>query len=322
MIKLVITSILLNMILTFSIICQNESYVNITGYYYPDSISHLTSTNLHFLELYEGQDDSGINHLQGNLLCYPKPDSEQRYKLNEAILDSSALRFTTIITKSEHYEFIGRFITTDSLCNKQFTEIILEGTLTKYHDGKLNKTSSVHFYYCQRAFERIRYLLPTAIPELPQKIASWITEKSFRIPQAQHELPCNYTQGEFYKKGQYDWAVLCSKDSISSIIVFGQGRTDHPSIIASSMDKNYLEQAPYAPLRYKWYNYFREIGTADSTKVKESIEYDNDTHAEGFQSFQRSHQADHDGIYDFGDKSVTIFYYQYGKWLQIHGEYE
>ena len=62
---------------------------------------------------------------------------------------------------------------------------------------------------------------PTAFSELPEHIVAELQSRQCTIPQIYDDPePHNVISGEFKEKGQTDWAVLCSKDLISSILIF------------------------------------------------------------------------------------------------------
>lgn len=58
--------------------------------------------------------------------------------------------------------------------------------------------------------------------ELPKEIIKNLEQRGCTIPQIWHDKTLhNVISGEFSKKGQKDWAVLCSINRVSSILVFG-----------------------------------------------------------------------------------------------------
>ena len=92
------------------------------------------------------------------------------------------------------------------------------------------------------ADSNVRRLLPSAFSKLPKPIVHYLELKHCTIPQLWYESkPHNVIRGMFARKGQYDWAVLCSRNRFSSILIFWNGSTRNPSRIAKSLDKGYLQ---------------------------------------------------------------------------------
>ena len=85
-------------------------------------------------------------------------------------------------------------------------------------------------------------LSPKAFPQLPKSIASHLEARGCTVPQAFHNTsPHNVIRGEFAKRGQLDWAVLCSRNRVSSILIFWNGSAKSVSEIARAADKDFLQ---------------------------------------------------------------------------------
>src|ERR1035437_10181547 len=63
-------------------------------------------------------------------------------------------------------------------------------------------------------------LLPTAFPELPQNIRADLQRRGCKVPQLLHEKKVNVIKGEFQKRGQADWPILCEVVQTTSILVY------------------------------------------------------------------------------------------------------
>jgi hypothetical protein len=86
-------------------------------------------------------------------------------------------------------------------------------------------------------------LKPNAFSQLPNKIVSFLEKRNCTVPQAFNDsTPHNVIRGQFATKGQFDWAVLCSRDRVSSIMVFWNGSTKSVAEIASENDKDHLQK--------------------------------------------------------------------------------
>jgi hypothetical protein len=51
----------------------------------------------------------------------------------------------------------------------------------------------------------------------------------------------NAESGSFFTAGQMDWAVLCSRNKRSAILVFRAGHSDHVDELADEPDLQYLQ---------------------------------------------------------------------------------
>lgn len=94
------------------------------------------------------------------------------------------------------------------------------------------------------AERRIVRLPPTRFPELPPNIARDLQKRGCEIPQDElnpGSRPNNVIKGEFFRAGQTDWAILCSVEGVSSILVFPNGSEKNVASIGSAKDRNYLE---------------------------------------------------------------------------------
>ena len=124
-------------------------------------------------------------------------------------------------------------------------------------------------------------LSPAAFRELPKGLVRELQKLKCTIPQAsgvaeQH----NVIQGEFAKRGQTDWAVLCSKDGESTVLVFWNGSRRNPARIARSEDGDVFT---------------RRITPIEPKNIDEPP------------------PIEHQGI---GDASVIHYYFR-GKWLEL-----
>lgn len=92
------------------------------------------------------------------------------------------------------------------------------------------------------AERRIVRLPPTAFPELPRNVVRELQRQECTIPQTPYtKKPHNVIKGEFAKPGETDWAVLCSVNGISTILVFWNGSDANPAAIAPMEDRNFLQ---------------------------------------------------------------------------------
>ncbi len=150
-------------------------------------------------------------------------------------------------------------------------------------------------------------LSPSNFPQLPKAIRQELARRNCTIPQVSGEKkPGNVVQGRFIQRDELDWAVLCSVNRSSSILVF---RNASPAVFAEltrGADINLLQ------------------GDGDH-----KIGYSRGLAAVGREIIISEYRAfggvkpppiDHQGIEDaFVDKASTILYFFRGKWLILTG---
>lgn len=111
----------------------------------------------------------------------------------------------------------------------------------------------------EEAAKRIRRLKPEAFPDLPPVIASVLRARRCTVPQpGGATTPCNAIRGEFFKSGQESWAVLCSVNGWSTILVFRTAQDAAPHSLAKKEDRNTLQGYDEHSVYYS-----REIQTAE-----------------------------------------------------------
>jgi len=81
----------------------------------------------------------------------------------------------------------------------------------------------------------IRWLSPSAFPQVPQVIRRALESRGcvipqFRFPHNPNRVH-NVIRGSFARRGQVDWAVLCSRQGRSSIMIFWGGPVRCPPML-------------------------------------------------------------------------------------------
>ena len=110
--------------------------------------------------------------------------------------------------------------------------------------------------------------------------------------------PTNVIHGEFARRGQEDWAVLCSKGGSSTIVIFWGKTTACPASLARLDDAHYLKRGKDKKVRY-------------SRSIRALGENDLDDRA-GIAGLK---PMSYQGIDDrFVGKSSAFFYCNEGKW--------
>ena len=157
------------------------------------------------------------------------------------------------------------------------------------------------------AEQRIPRLLPTAFPGLPRNLVNELQRRGCTIPQTPYtKQPHNIIQGEFAQSGQTDWAVLCSVNGISTILVFWKGSEKDAAAITPMEDRNFLQGITAT-----------EIGVSRGISAvgRDFILRHYDPYG-GVQLPPISHQGIDDA---FIEKASVTWYFHEGKWLKLRG---
>jgi hypothetical protein len=160
----------------------------------------------------------------------------------------------------------------------------------------------------QIADEATVRLKPSAFSQLPKSIVSYLEARGCTIPQIFGETkPHNVIRGEFAKSGQSDWAVLCSRNRVSAILVFWNGSTKSVAEIAPEDDKSYLQTIGEGGMA----GFSRAIDVVDKDYIlKHYREYNG----------KKPPPIKHQGINDaYVEKASTVRYFYRGRWLELHG---
>ena len=152
--------------------------------------------------------------------------------------------------------------------------------------------------------ETIR-LQPSVFSQLSENIVMELQSRQCTIPQIYDDpKPHNVISGEFKKQGQTDWAILCSKDLTSSILIFWNGSVENLSILYPLRDKGALQGIGNDRIGYS--RYISVVGKAFIEK-----------HYRAYGGTQPP-SIDHEGIADGQvGKGSSVHYYHNGKWLQL-----
>ena len=159
----------------------------------------------------------------------------------------------------------------------------------------------------QKAERDIKRVPPSAFKELPMAIVKQLEARGCTIPQAADiSEPHNVIRGEFAQSGQMDWAVLCSKEGKSSILIFWQKPTACSSELPASEDKFWLQGLGQGRIGYS-----RKITAVGKKYVLDHFRtYGGPTPP----------ALDHEGIDDaFVEKASVVHYCHQGKWLDLQG---
>ena len=142
---------------------------------------------------------------------------------------------------------------------------------------------------------------PPVFKQLPRELIRELERRRCTVPQVWgSRQPSNVIRGEFLKKGQFDWAVLCSVNMKSSILVFAGGSPDNPMTIAELEDMNVLQGVGKGQIGYS-----RQIMPVGEKYILDHY------HAYGG---PKPPPLDHLGIDDaFVEKGSVVLYFYQGK---------
>jgi hypothetical protein len=162
-------------------------------------------------------------------------------------------------------------------------------------------------FFAQTPDARIVRLSPSAIRRLPANLVKELQRRGCTIPQETHSKQSNNViKGEFAKPGQTDWAVLCSVNGVSSILVFWNGSEKNPSSIAPMEDRIFIQG-----FKKSEYSYSRGIKPAGKSFI--TLHHN----AYGARPLP---PINHQGIVDtFTEKASVVWYSYQGKWLKLSG---
>lgn len=150
-----------------------------------------------------------------------------------------------------------------------------------------------------------RMLPPTSFTELPAAIRSDLERRHCLIPQSyEARTPENVIHGAFHEKGSSDWAVLCSQQGTSTLLVFWNSSATKPLELAPQLDTDTAD--PHDET--KMLGYARGIDPASPGSIMEVI------------ANKPYGPFDHDGIKDAHiEKSSVVHYFKNGTWTTLAG---
>jgi hypothetical protein len=152
---------------------------------------------------------------------------------------------------------------------------------------------------------QVTRLAPSAFPELPANIRRELERRGCTVPQVSADKkPQNVLKGEFTRKGQTDWAVLCSVNQVSTILVFRNASAKNPSELARKPDVDQLQVTGGDAVAYS-----RAISGVDRAYIL--------NHYRAYGG-NKPPTIDHQGINDaFVEKASVVHYFQAVKWLNL-----
>jgi hypothetical protein len=159
----------------------------------------------------------------------------------------------------------------------------------------------------ERANEETVRLEPMVFDDLPAEIIQELERRGCTIPQVYSDRGHgNVVRGQFTVTGQTDTAVLCSRERVSSILVFRKGSAADIAELAPAPDFDYLQTVGDGKIGYS-----RALGVANARYIQ--------AHYQAYGGLKPP-PLDHEGINDcFVEKGSTVWYWHEGKWLSLTG---
>lgn len=134
---------------------------------------------------------------------------------------------------------------------------------------KSTNAKEIHHVLGEKKIDKIN---PSQISFLPKHIISELTKRKCLIPQTfqyNHSKYENVIKGEFEKTGQKDWAILCSQNGFSSILIFWNSSLNRIAEIAKQKDSAYLQGV--SGINGKKFGYSRKISVAQKYYVERKL---------------------------------------------------
>lgn len=163
----------------------------------------------------------------------------------------------------------------------------------------------------EEAARQIRRLPPSAFAgRAPKVVIDRLTALGCTIPQSfVSASPHNVIRGQFAKRGQVDWAALCSKDGISTIVILWGGRAHCPVDTVRIADKDYLQGIGEGKIGYS-----RKISAVGRDFIMSHYRAYKQSGA------PKPPPIDHEGIEDaFVEKASVVLYCFRGSWRSLQG---
>ena len=167
------------------------------------------------------------------------------------------------------------------------------------------------------AVKSILRLSPSAFSQLPDAVVDELAKRKCKVPQVgvpgdNPSKSYNVISGQFKKPGQSDWAVLCSADEHSRILIFLNGRADEvESIGGISADRDSLQGWGQDEQGQEQFMFSQIIPSVDREYILERYER---------YGGMKPPLIDHEGIsVGLSGKYSIVYYWYKGKWLILQG---
>lgn len=154
------------------------------------------------------------------------------------------------------------------------------------------------------ADKKVVRLAPRAFPRLPAQVRLALESRGCTIPQTYAGRAAhNVVVGELMAHGAADWAVLCSVDRVSRVLIFPGGQAESVIEWEPSDDRRWLQTIGNDAIGF---SRFLSVVTPDAIRR--------------YAKSDLPSPLDHDGLDEaFIEKGSTIHYCDHGHWVTIAG---
>ena len=155
----------------------------------------------------------------------------------------------------------------------------------------------------------VKRLGPEAFPRLGGPVRTMLQRLRCTVPQTASTVqPHNVIRGRFLSAQSSQWAILCSRDRTSTVLVID----DTGKVLATlgrGDDVNYMQADGHGAFVYA-----REIAVVHPDQMRTALERYGDS------GQAQTLRFDHDGIDDrFVDAASITFFWSAGKWVEFVG---
>ncbi len=151
-------------------------------------------------------------------------------------------------------------------------------------------------------------LAPRVFKELTPAIVAYLEARECTVPQVRDDSgPHNVLSGEFVKAGQRDWALLCSTNQVSRILVFPGGSVEAVVELGESPDRHFLQAKGADGIVFS-----RRLAVTSPEYIHRQ--------SERYAPEESLIAVCHEGIDDiYLGKGSTVHLFAEGRWLQLQG---
>ncbi len=168
-----------------------------------------------------------------------------------------------------------------------------------------------------RAARALKRLPASAFPEVPAAFARELDSLGCTMPQLPpvwESFSRNVITGSFARRGQTDWAVLCSRAGVTRILVFWGSPSTCPRELEFGEEKQELEEIAGGQPEY-----LRWIVRYDSAGIAGIPVYGSEAEVMAARTEVFAGRG-HDGIGDvFDEKGSSTWYCMNGRWINLGG---
>ncbi len=158
-----------------------------------------------------------------------------------------------------------------------------------------------------RADSAVRRLDPGAIPRLPDAVTAALKNRDCTIPQSFITTePHNVVAGDLRGNGRTAWAALCSRASVTTILVFADADTTRIDSLEVAPDGHYLQNMGDQGIVFS-----RQLSVVDSAFIWRQAHAFGDAPPPS-----PTHAALQDA---FLGKGSVIWYWDRRRWLKLTG---